>query len=96
MSEPESSPLTSDATSTSIRMAVEIAIRLGVIALLVGWCLIIIAPFLRVVVWALIIATAFDRPFDTICQALGGSRILPATIEAVELRHLLFVPDVMP
>lgn len=94
MSEPESSPLTSDATSTSIRMAVEIAIRLGVIALLVGWCLIIIAPFLRVVVWALIIATAFDRPFDTICQALGGRRTLTATIGVAAILILLFVPVV--
>ena len=94
MSELESSPQTSDATSTSIRMAVEIAIRLGVIALLVAWCLIIIAPFLRVVVWALIIAIAFDRPFETVCQSLGGRRALTATIGVAAILLLLFVPVV--
>jgi predicted PurR-regulated permease PerM len=94
MSEPESSPQAPDATSTSIRTAVEVAIRLGVIALLVGWCLIIIAPFLRVVVWALIIAIAFDRPFETICRALGGRKTLTATIGVVAILLLLFVPVV--
>ena len=33
-----------------VRPAVEVAIRLGAIALLVGWCLVIVAPFVDVVV----------------------------------------------
>ncbi len=81
-------------SSPAIRTAVEIAIRLGAIALLVGWCLTIVAPFLGVVVWALIIAIAFDHPFETTCRWLGGRRTLTATIGVVAILLLLFVPIV--
>ena len=78
----------------AVRTAVEIAIRLGAIALLVGWCLTIVAPFLGVVIWALIIAIAFDRPFDTVCHWLGGRRSLTATLGVVTILLILFVPIV--
>ena len=74
MSEDLSTGEPNAAPASAIRTAVEIAIRLGAIALLVGWCLSIIAPFLGIVVWALIIAIASDEPFEWLCARLGGRR----------------------
>ncbi len=83
-----------ETTAPAIRTAVEIAIRLGAIALLVGWCLMIIAPFLGIVVWALIIAIAFDSSFETACGWLGDRRVLTATLGIFVVFLLLFVPVV--
>jgi predicted PurR-regulated permease PerM len=83
------------ALSQTIRSAVEIAVRLGAIALMVGWCLLIIAPFLGIVAWALIIAIAMDGPFETLCRQLGGRRI-PAALLFVGLAFvLIFGPTIL-
>ena len=88
-----SSNANSDASST--RTAIEIFVRLGVIVLILGWCLQIIAPFVGIVVWALIIAIAADAPFNRLCGWLGGRRGLAATL-VVSLAILAFaIPTVM-
>ena len=80
------------APSTAVRSAVEVAIRLGAIALLVGWCLVIIAPFLDVVVWGLIIAIAADGPFDWLCARLGGRRRLAGVLGVSGVLLALAIP----
>jgi len=77
-----------------IRNAVEVAIRIGAIALLVGWCLVIIAPFLGIVIWALIIAIAMEDAFESLCRRLNGRRIV-AAIVAVGLGLLLIFGPVL-
>lgn len=77
-----------------IRNAVEIAIRLGAIALLVGWCLVIVAPFLGIVVWALIISIALDEPFAALCRRLRGRRVLAAGLLVALGLSLVFGPAV--
>lgn len=81
--------------SEPIRTAVEISVRLGLIALLVGWCLQIVAPFVGIVVWALIIAIAAESPHEALSRMLGGRRALAATISVVLALLVLFVPAVM-
>ncbi len=78
-----------------IRNAVEISIRLGSIALLVGWCLMIIAPFLGIVVWALIITIALDDGYEKVCVWLGGRRILAAALYVGLALFLIFGPTVL-
>lgn len=81
--------------SAAIRSAIEIAIRLGAIALLVGWCLVIVAPFLGVVAWALIIAIAMDEPFEALCRQLRGRRILASALCVGLALALIFGPAVL-
>lgn len=90
-----SNPSPSGPTSPLIRSAVEIAVRLGAIALMVGWCLLIIAPFLGIVAWALIIAIAMDGPFEALCRRLGGRRILAAILFVVAAFVLIFGPTIL-
>ncbi len=76
----------------AVRPAVEVAIRLGAIALLVGWCLLLVAPFLNVVVWALIIAIAADPSFEWLCARLGGRRKLAGVLGVTVVLVSMAVP----
>jgi predicted PurR-regulated permease PerM len=78
-----------------IRSAVEIAVRLGAIVLMVGWCLVIVAPFLGIVAWALIIAIALDDPFEALCRRMGGRRVLAAVLFVGLAFALVFGPAVL-
>lgn len=60
--------------------AVDIAIRLGVLALLFTWCFQILKPFISPVVWAIIIAVAVYPVFERLNAKLGGRRKLTAAI----------------
>jgi len=91
----DSEPTDPSPSPHAIRSAVEIAIRLGAIALLVGWCLMIIAPFLGIVVWALIIAIAVDDSFEKVCDWLGGRRVWAAVLYVGLAMLLLFGPTVL-
>ncbi len=75
-----------------IRNAVEVTVRLGAIALMVGWCLLIVAPFLGIVAWALIIAIALDDAFESLCRRLGGRRVLAAVLAVGLALALIFGP----
>ena len=60
-----------EAREETMRRATEIAARLGVIAIVVAWCLQIIAPFVGIVIWGLIIAIALQSPYDAISRKIG-------------------------
>ena len=95
-SNPQSPGAASDGSSAqSTRNVIEIFIRLGMIILILGWCLQIVAPFVSIVVWALIIAIAADSPFDRLCARFGGRRGLAATLVVVLAMVGLAVPTVM-
>jgi len=79
----------------SIRTAVEIAIRLGVIFLIVAWCVRIVWPFLGIVIWALIIAIALETPFEKVVRWSGGRRGLAATAVIGFTIVVLAIPTVM-
>lgn len=91
----DSVPTDSSVAPQTIRTAVEVAIRLGSIALLVGWCLLIVAPFLGIVVWALIITIAVDDGFEKVCAWLGGRRVLTAVLYVGLAMILIFGPTVL-
>ncbi len=78
----------------AIRMAIEISIRLGAIALLVAACLMIIAPFVSIVIWALIIAIAADGPHEMLTRWVGGRKGLAAGIAVTIALLVLIVPAV--
>lgn len=94
--DPSGATATNDASHDgSTRTAIEIFVRLGVIMLILGWCLQIIAPFVGIVIWSLIIAIAADSPFDRLCTWLGGRRGLAATLVVVVSIGAFAVPTVM-
>jgi len=61
-------------------LAVEIAIRLVLLFLILAWCLQILMPFISVVAWAGIIAVAVHKPFLKLVDKLGGRMKLAAVL----------------
>ena len=78
-----------------VRTATEIAVRLGALLLLTLWCLQIVAPFIGILVWAMVIAVATSSPHERLSQWLGGRRGLAASMLVIGGLLLLIIPAVL-
>lgn len=79
-------------SKTPTAQAIEIAIRLGLIFLIISWCLQILTPFVSLVAWGAIIAVAIYKPFLALVEKLGGRRKLAVTLIAVLGIAIILVP----
>ena len=79
----------------AIRQAVEVSIRIGLIFLLVGACLLILRPFLALLVWGIIIAISVYPTYGRLRRALGGRGGLAAGVYTVAMLALLIVPVIL-
>lgn len=77
------------------RKAMEIATRLGLVAVLVLWCYQIASPFVDTIVWGIIIAIAVRSYHLRLQKALGGRSRLAAILIVLILLAILIVPTVM-
>jgi len=68
------------------------AIRIGLLFLIVVWCLRIISPFIGIVVWAAIIAIALYPLHQKLSRALKGKAKWSATIIVVISLAIMLVP----
>ena len=78
--------------NSATTLAIEIAIRLGVIFLILAWCLQILTPFIGLVVWGAIIAVAIYKPFLKLVEKLGGRKKLAVTLVAVLSIAAILIP----
>ena len=69
----------SDQTTTII----ELAIRLGVLALLLYWSFLLVQPFISIVIWSAVLTVALYPIFEWISFRLGGRRRLAATLTTI-------------
>lgn len=90
-----SSPEASRSNEEPLATAVETAVRLGIVLLLVALCLQILAPFAAPVAWGVIIAVALAPVHNRVCAALGGRTRLSSGLLALSLLVLLIVPVVI-
>jgi len=77
------------------RRAIEAAIRIGLVVLLVLWCFNIIRPFILLVLWGAILAVAVYPLFEKLQSMLGGRQKLAATLMALIALAMLVIPTVM-
>jgi predicted PurR-regulated permease PerM len=75
--------------------ALESAIRIGLIVLLVSWCFNIVKPFLMLTLWAAIIAVAAYPLFMKMQSRLGGRPKLAATLMTFIALAMLITPTIM-
>ena len=61
-----------------LKLSVEAAIRIGVLALIFIWSLQIIRPFVEIVLWAIILAVAVYPLYAGLARRLGGRNRLSA------------------
>ena len=75
-----------------MEMAIDIAIRIGVLALLIAWCFQILRPFITPVIWGTIIAVAL-YPFCRKLSNLLGNRIkVAAAIITLIILLIIILP----
>lgn len=82
-------------TLTISKSAIDIAIRIGLIALLVYWCLLIFMPFLIPVLWGIIIAVAIYPLYLKFEKMLGGRKKTALTLFTLIALSILIVPTIM-
>jgi predicted PurR-regulated permease PerM len=82
----------SNTSDAAVTQAIEISIRLGLIFLIVGWCLMILMPFVSVIVWGAIIAIAVYAPFLLLTEKMGGQKKLAATLFSLGGIALILTP----
>jgi len=79
----------------TVRRATEVAIRLGILLILVIWCAQIVLPFVLPVMWAAIIAVAVHPLFRRLTAMIGGRRKLAAALFILVGLAFLIIPSVL-
>ena len=75
-----------------VKRAVEAAIRIGVLFLIVMWALQIIRPFVSLVLWAVILAVAIYPLYAGLAKRMGGRGKLASFLITLALLAVLLVP----
>ncbi len=79
----------------SVRKALEITIRVGVVVGLAAWCFVIVKPFILPIAWGIIIAVAVFPAYQTLASTLGGRRKLAATVFVIVGLVFLIWPTIL-
>ena len=88
----EADKMTQEKSSTGT--AIDIAIRIGLIALLIALCFQILRPFISLVIWAIILAIALYPACKRLSGALGGRLRLAAAIITVVTLLVIILPSI--
>jgi predicted PurR-regulated permease PerM len=86
MSRDRKLPSRSEETTSSF---IEVAIRLGALALLLYWSLILVQPFISIAIWSAVLTVALYPVFEWTSRQLGGRRRIAAAL--ITLLSLLII-----
>lgn len=76
-----------------VKLSVEAAIRIGVLAVIFLWSLSIIRPFVQIVLWAIILAVAVYPLYSGLARRLGGRGKLSSAVMTLLALAVLLVPS---
>ena len=79
----------------SVKLAIEIAVNLGLIIFILIWALMILKPFLALVIWGAIIAVASYTPFLKLQSIFKGSKKLAVIAFTVIGLSVVIIPTSM-
>lgn len=68
-------------------------IKIGFLAFIIGWCFLIILPFLTPVLWALLISVILHPIYMTLAEKLGGKKKISALILTLAMLAIILVPS---
>lgn len=74
--------------------AIDIAIKLAVLALITAWCFQILKPFLFPILWGIILAIALEPVYNWIVRKTKGRIKLAATVITLVLVGLILIPSI--
>ncbi|SHH25318.1 Predicted PurR-regulated permease PerM [Chryseolinea serpens] len=78
-----------------IKYIVQILLELGVLAFILGWCFIILSPFIFPIIWGLVISITVYPMFAKLKTKLGGRGKLASTLITIVFLAILLVPTFM-
>ena len=73
----------------------DITIRLFIVLLIVGWCLMILYPFVSIILWSLILALAIHPLHKTLSAKMGGRPKLASFIIVFSILVIVIIPTGM-
>ena len=74
-------------------LSFNVVLRLTLAASLIIWCFLILRPFMIVLLWAVILAVAFQGVFEKLTAMVGGRRGVAATVFSVLAIGLVVYPS---
>ncbi len=74
---------------------IEMAVKLSILAMLVGWTFLLVRPFMIPVIWGMILAVAMEPFIRKVTALLGGRRSLAATLFVLTIIAALIIPSVL-
>jgi predicted PurR-regulated permease PerM len=81
--------------STLTGRGAELVIRIGLLVLLVGWCFIIVRPFIGMIGWAIVMAVALYPTYDRLRTLMGGRTKTAAAVMTVAFLLVFIGPAVV-
>jgi predicted PurR-regulated permease PerM len=82
----------SNSTHKNTKEAVEIAVRLSLLVIIMYWCFEILSPFFMPVLWGIIIAVAIYPLYHYIQKKIGERKILASAIVTALMLAIIFIP----
>jgi len=76
------------------RKVIDVAIKLGAMAIIIFWCFAIISPFILITVWAAILAVALFPLHAKLSNSLKGNKKMASAIIALVGISLIAVPSI--
>jgi predicted PurR-regulated permease PerM len=86
------SPLRASEPGRSGEQAIQIAIRLGLLALLIYWSFILLEPFIPILAWSVVLAVALYPVYDWLSAHLGYRPRIAAVIVTLTLLAVFLGP----
>ncbi|MDR3465882.1 MAG: AI-2E family transporter [Xanthobacteraceae bacterium] len=71
---------------------IQLAIRLGVLALLIYWSFVLVRPFIPILIWSVVLAAALYPLYDRLANLLRGRRAVAASLLTVLSLVILIGP----
>ena len=78
--------------ASPVRTAIEIAVNLLLVFLLLAWCFQILKPFISLIVWGAVIAISTYKPFLKLQSSLGGRKKLAVVMFTLIALAIILVP----
>jgi predicted PurR-regulated permease PerM len=72
---------------------VDIVIRLGILFLLIGWCLDILKPFILILIWGAVIAVAINPLHKLFVKVFRGSKVWGTIVMVLIMMSILLIPS---
>lgn len=72
---------------------VDLIVRLGILILLINWCIDIVKPFILLLIWATVIAIAVFPIYKSLIKLFRGSKLLATIILTLVMLSILLIPS---